>query len=75
MEKPKSSDLPEQPFLSRFFNRWGNLIIAVLSGVLAVRYILSTDFHSWKSLVAAGVMSALCLLCFIRFVIRKIREE
>ncbi|WP_320051962.1 hypothetical protein [uncultured Acetobacteroides sp.] len=75
MEKPKSSDLPGQPFLPRFFNRWGNLIIAVLSGVLAVRYILSTDFHSWKSLVAAGVMSALCLLCFIRYLIQQIRKE
>lgn len=75
MEKPKSSEQPEQPYLSRFFNQWWSLIIAVFTGVLAVRYILSADFHDWKSLVVAGVMSALCLLCFIRFVIRKIREE
>jgi hypothetical protein len=75
MEKPKSSELPEQPYLSRFFNRWGSLVIAVFTGVLAVRYILSTDFRDWKSLVVAGVMSALCLLCFIRFLIQQIREE
>jgi hypothetical protein len=75
MKKTKSSDLPEQPFLSRFFNQWWSLIIAVFTGVLAVRYILSADFHDWKSLVVAGVMSALCMLCFIRYLIQQIRKE
>lgn len=56
------------------FYGWGSLAVAVTTGALTAKYLLQYDPTNWVNLTIWGLLSVLCTICFIRFVIRKIRK-